>query len=296
LINKGPLDAPFTYIPSTANVGHCFKFSPEQGVIAPGGTQTVQISFNATVLELFEEEFQFSVAGCPTPVSLKIKGCVDGPTLHFDVEELDFGNMSFGFPCTRTCRLTNTSPVSVTFKLRVPDDGGQAAVSSYDQIRDSTDPSWRKGIHWHVEPREFTMNPSRGTILPQGHQDIEVTLCSNTVMEYYRKLLVDVEGVGEGVAAVTLMGRCQVPKLNVFPQIMWYDECRLNEPYERKFLITNTGPLPGCYGLIPQKRKEDSPVVYSSSKPCGIVEPYSIAEIPVTIEVKSLGKHITNVL
>lgn len=35
---------------------------------------------------------------------------------------------------------------------------------------------------------------------------------------------------------------------------------------------------------------------YSSSKPCGIVQPFSIAEIPVTIEAQKLGKYDTDVL
>ncbi|NXA90948.1 HYDIN protein, partial [Melanocharis versteri] len=55
LINKGAIDAPFTYIPSNANVGYCFKFAPEEGIIAPGESQTIQISFNATVLGKFDE-------------------------------------------------------------------------------------------------------------------------------------------------------------------------------------------------------------------------------------------------
>ncbi|XP_038004434.1 hydrocephalus-inducing protein homolog [Motacilla alba alba] len=73
LINQGAIDAPFSYIPSTTDMGFCFKFAPEEGIIAPGGTQTVQISFNAPMLGWFEEEFQFSVAGSPTPVILTIK-------------------------------------------------------------------------------------------------------------------------------------------------------------------------------------------------------------------------------
>ncbi|XP_068034856.1 hydrocephalus-inducing protein-like [Anomalospiza imberbis] len=73
LINQGAIDAPFTYIPSTANVGFCFKFAPEEGIIAPGGTQTIQVSFSASVLGKFEEEFQFSVAGSPMSAILTIK-------------------------------------------------------------------------------------------------------------------------------------------------------------------------------------------------------------------------------
>ncbi|XP_062355745.1 hydrocephalus-inducing protein homolog [Cinclus cinclus] len=296
LINQAPIDAPFTYICTTANVGYCFKFAPEEGIIAPGGIQTIQISFNATVLGRFEEEFQFSVAGSPTPAILTIKGHVCEPTVHFNVDELNFGDISFGFPYTMTCCLTNPSPASLRFKLRMSDDGTQPAVSSFDQIQKQSDPSWRQGIHFYVEPREFTMNPSQGTIAPQGHQDIKVTLCSNTVMDFCRRMLVDLEGIGNGVASVTIMARCLVPELRVYPHVLLYDECRLKVPYERKFLVVNNTDLPGCYGLIPQKRKEDTPVFYSSPKPCGIVQPHSIAEIPVTIEVQTLGEHRTSVL
>lgn len=37
-------------------------------------------------------------------------------------------------------------------------------------------------------------------------------------------------------------------------------------------------------------------MLYSSPKPCGIVQPRSTAEIPVTIQVQTLGDHRTNVL
>ncbi|NXV70309.1 HYDIN protein, partial [Molothrus ater] len=201
-----------------------------------------------------------------------------------------------GFPYTRRCRLTNSSPVPLTFQLRVSDDGTQPAVDSVDQIRRDTDPAWREGIHFYVEPREFTMNPSQGTILPQGHQDIEVTLCSNTVMEFYRRMLVDLEGIGRGVATLIITARCLVPELQVSSPVLLYDECHLKVPYERKIIIRNPSHLPGCYGLIPQKRKEDSAVLYSSPKPCGIVQPQSTAEIPVVVEVQALGTHRTNVV
>ncbi|XP_064242821.1 hydrocephalus-inducing protein homolog isoform X3 [Passer domesticus] len=296
LINQGALDAPFTYIPSTTKVDFSFKFAPEEGIIAPGGTQTIQVSFKTTMLGWFQEEFHFSVAESPTPVILTIKGCVTGPRLHFDVPELDFGDISFGFPFTQSCRLTNNSVVPVTFKLRVLDDGAQPAVSSFDQIRSDSDPSWRNGIDFCLQPREFTMNPSQGTILPQGHQDIEVTLCSNTVTTFCRRMLVDLEGIAEGVTSLILRARCIVPELQVYPRVLQYKECYLKVPYERKVFIRNSTNIPGCYGLIPQERKEDTPVLYSSPKPCGIVQPRSTAEIPVVVEVQALGTHHTSVV
>ncbi|NWR24501.1 HYDIN protein, partial [Emberiza fucata] len=55
LMNQVALDAPFTCIPSATNVGFCFKFAPEEGIIAAGGSQTFQISFSTTVLGSIEE-------------------------------------------------------------------------------------------------------------------------------------------------------------------------------------------------------------------------------------------------
>nr|XP_031361690.1 hydrocephalus-inducing protein homolog [Lonchura striata domestica] len=94
LINQGAINAPFTCIPSTTNVGF-FKFAPEEGIITPGEIQTIQISFSATVLGRFEEEVRFSVAGSPVPAILTIKGNVTRPTLHFELDELSFGDISF---------------------------------------------------------------------------------------------------------------------------------------------------------------------------------------------------------
>ncbi|XP_071305546.1 retinitis pigmentosa 1-like 1 protein isoform X1 [Agelaius tricolor] len=123
-----------------------------------------------------------------------------------------------GFPYTQRCRLTNSSPVPLTFQLRMSDDGTQPALDSMDQIRRDTDLAWRKGIYFYVEPREFTMNPSQGTILPQGHQDIEVTLCSNTVMEFYQRMLVGLEGIGKGVATLIITARYELYPPKFKPQ------------------------------------------------------------------------------
>ncbi|XP_059716773.1 hydrocephalus-inducing protein homolog isoform X2 [Haemorhous mexicanus] len=112
LINQGAIDAPFTYIPSTTNVGSCFQFAPKKGIIAPGGIQTILISFSATILGRFEEEFQFSVAGSPMSAILTITGSVTGQTSHFKVDKLNFGDISFGSPCTKALCLPNISPVS----------------------------------------------------------------------------------------------------------------------------------------------------------------------------------------
>uniref|UniRef100_A0A663MTR8 HYDIN/VesB/CFA65-like Ig-like domain-containing protein n=1 Tax=Athene cunicularia TaxID=194338 RepID=A0A663MTR8_ATHCN len=208
LFNKGAIDAVFNLVPPATALGSCFTFLPQEGIILPEGLQVIRISFSSTSLGEFTEEFRFSVTGSPEPVTLTIRGCVIGPTFHFNVPALHFGDVSFGFPHTLSCRLTNTSLVPLTFKLRVPGDGlGEPSVSSFAHMTDNSHLLKRKGAQRHLRPREFSIKPRRGTIRPLGFLDIQVTLCSNTLQRYELALVVDVCGVGRAVSALLLTAR-----------------------------------------------------------------------------------------
>ncbi|NXX62461.1 HYDIN protein, partial [Scopus umbretta] len=294
LFNKGAIDALFSLVPPATALGSCFTFLPREGIILPDGLQVVQISFSSTILGQFMEEFRFSVNGSPEPVTLTIRGCVIGPTFHFNVPSLHFGDISFGFPHTLSCRLTNTSLVPMTFNLRVPGDGsGEPSITSFVQMSGNSCPSWRKGGQGHVEPTEFTITPCRGTIRSQGFMDIQVTLCSNTVKRYELALVVDVDGVGKEVLALLLTARCIVPPLQVLNPVVTFGRCFLKFPYQQMLTLVNNSDLPGCYGVLPQEHTEDAAVWYSSPVPCGIIEPHSSVEVPFILEVQVTGEHDT---
>uniref|UniRef100_A0A672UG67 HYDIN axonemal central pair apparatus protein n=1 Tax=Strigops habroptila TaxID=2489341 RepID=A0A672UG67_STRHB len=294
LLNKGAIDAPFSLVfPATA-LGSCFTFTPQEGIVLLGGYQVIRISFRPTILGQFTEEFMFSVDRSPEPVALTIRGCVIGPTFHFDVPFLCFGDVSFGFPRTLSCRLTNTSLVPMTFNLHIPGDGlGEPSVTSFDQVSEKTCPSWRKGAQGHVKPTEFTIRPCRGTVCAHGHLDIQVTLCSNTVKRYRLALVVDVDGVGKEVLALLLTARCVVPPLRVLDPIMTFGRCFLKFPYQQILTLVNDSDLPGCYGVLPQEHKDDAAVWYSSSMPRGIIQPHSSVEVPFTLEAQVTGQQDT---
>ncbi|KAF7242755.1 hypothetical protein EYD10_10907 [Varanus komodoensis] len=244
LSNQGAIDALFDLMwPSTA-LGSCFNFQPSEGIVEPGSHQAIQITFSSTILGHFLEEFKFSVNGSPQPVTLVIRGCVIGPTFHFNVPSLSFGDVSFGFPRTLSCCLSNTSLVPMTFSLRVPGDG--------------------------------TGEPS-------------VTLCPNTVKTYETALVVDVKGSGEDVLALPIAARCVCPALRVANPVVNFGRCFLKFPYQQMARLVNDSDLPGCYGVLPQERGKLPAVLHSSPAPCGIIEPRSSIEIPLTLEVQERG-------
>ncbi|XP_036202709.1 hydrocephalus-inducing protein homolog [Myotis myotis] len=290
LSNKGSIDALFNVISPTSALGACFVFSPKEGIIKPSGVQAVQISFCSSILGHFEEKFLVSVNGSPEPVKLTIRGCVIGPTFHFNVPALHFGDVSFGFPHTLICSLNNTSLVPMTFKLRIPGDGHES-ISSCEQYTDTKGPSWNKEEIPITKPKEFTITPNCGTIRSQGFAAIRVTLCSNTVQKYELALVVDVEGIGEEVLALLITARCIVPALRMANAEVDFGRCFLKYPYEKTIQLVNPDDLPGCYEVLPQIDEDSPAVLLSSPNPYGIIPPQSTVHIPLILETQVTGEH-----
>ncbi|NXY09427.1 HYDIN protein, partial [Pteruthius melanotis] len=291
LLNSGPIEAPFSLVPPTTAMGCCFTFLPREGIVAPGGLQPIQITFCPTILGEFKEVFSFCGTESPKPLSLTIRGFVMGPTFHFNVPALHFGDVSFGFPHTLKCHLSNTSLAPMAFNLRIPEDGaGELSICSFNQLYRTSRSSWTKGAQGFMRPREFYINPCEGIICSLGSQDIEVTLCSNTVGEYKLELVVDVDGVGERVFALPLTARCIVPPLQVLNPVVMFGHCCLKVPYEEKLTLLNHSDVPGCYRVLPQEHKEKAAAWYCSPAPSGIIKPHSSVEIPLTLEAQLLGE------
>lgn len=73
LVNKGPIEAPFSLLPPTRGMASSFTFLPQKGIVAPDRLQAVRISFCPIILGEFQEEFCFHVTGSPKPVTLTIR-------------------------------------------------------------------------------------------------------------------------------------------------------------------------------------------------------------------------------
>ncbi|XP_068024510.1 hydrocephalus-inducing protein homolog [Melanerpes formicivorus] len=292
LLNRGPIEASFSLVPPATALGSCFTFLPWQGLLLPGGLQVIQISFSSPSLGHFTEEFRFHVEGSPEPVTLTIRGCVTAPTFHFDVPGLHFGEVSFGFPHSLSCRLTNSSLVPMAFALRVPGDGtAEPSLPSTALLLDPSHPAWGGRAQGH--PREFSISPGRGTIRPLSFVDIQVTLCSNTVGPYELALVLDVDGVGQELFSLPLTARCVVPALSVPSPVVPFGRCYLQLPARRLLTLLNASDLPGCYGLLPQAPQEDAAVLYSSPVPCGIIEAHSSVEVPLSLAAQVPGEQDT---
>uniref|UniRef100_A0A672JGY3 HYDIN/VesB/CFA65-like Ig-like domain-containing protein n=1 Tax=Salarias fasciatus TaxID=181472 RepID=A0A672JGY3_SALFA len=210
LMNNGLIKAPFRWSAPDTTFGRCFTFQPEEGVVPPGASQTVEIGFQSRSLGSFCEDLLLIVTGQPQPLVMNFRGCVIGPNFHFNVSEINFGDVAFGFPMTYICTLFNPSFVPMNFSLRVLGDGlGPPSVTADRQVADETLKTWRghTARELHTQPAEFTVSPATGSVRALSDINVKATLCSNTVGRYRLALVVDVEGVGEEVMTIPINAR-----------------------------------------------------------------------------------------
>ncbi|KAM9376112.1 hydrocephalus-inducing protein-like [Pholidichthys leucotaenia] len=293
LLNTGLIDAPWSMSSPDTTFGHCFSFSPEKGVLCPAAHQTVKVTFCSSILGTFSEDLSVTVTGEPQPLSMTFRGCVIAPPFSFNVSELSFGDVAFGFPQTLKFTLFNTSFVPMTFALRVLGDGqGSFSVNSAKQVSDMSLTNWQGHAvgDWNARPAEFTIEPAEVSVRCMSDVTIKVTLCSNTVKEYRVALDVDVKDVGKALRTLPITARCIVPKILVETPVVDFRRCFLNHPSEQKMRLNNPSSLPACYGIQELGHAERLDLEVHSPMPRGVILPGSFEDVPVILLAKAVGR------
>ncbi|TMS05303.1 Hydrocephalus-inducing protein-like protein [Larimichthys crocea] len=292
LCNRGLIDAPFKLSTPNTTFGRCFSLSPEEGVVPTGASQIVEVTFHTRILGTFSEDLLLTVTGQPEPLTLTFRGCVIGPTFDFNVSDLNFGDVGFGFPKTLSCSLFNSSYVPMTFALRVLGDGLGSPSVTWEQLSNGSKHNWQVSAarDLYARPAEFAIRPATGSVRSMSDITIKVTLCANTVRRYRLALVVDVEGVGEEIRTLPINARCVVPDVMVESTVLNFERCFLDYPYEQQVRLHNTSSLPACYSVLSEEDEESLSLQCGSSKPRGVIPPHSSEVLPVFLVAKAIGR------
>jgi hypothetical protein len=260
IYNKGDISCDWHLIEPELPVSG-FSFSPKAGSLEVNQQAKFTVDVSSTVLGEFSENFQFALRGSNEPLVCQIKGQVLGPSFRFDVEALDFGVVSYDFLNSKSFRIINTCEIPMAFVLRVPQDGA-------------------------FGKRELEITPSQGRVEPFSELTVSVDFTSQTAKLYEYFIMVDVEGVGEGIASLPVTADCQVPTLKVLQADLDYGEIFVRYPYDRELTIVNTHPeLPAKYEILPQEEGFMELATFQGMPPIGPVPPGS--EIKVTVRLIS---------
>ncbi|ORC90895.1 Hydin [Trypanosoma theileri] len=271
ITNKGCIEARFTVLLQDTLMGRKFTFKPSEGVLAPGAQEILTIQLQSDLVGLISETFRIHLHGSLEDLTLRFRGRVTGPSLQFNVEELDFGNVSYDCLHSRTVKMTNTGRIPIKFRLRIPDTSS---------------------LH-----ESITLSPSEGNILPRGEQELRVDFLSNTVEECSTAILVDVEGVGEAVDSLPIKAACLVPTLSLSTEQLHYGTCFVGHEYIMNLELVNKTALLGKYDVIMLNedgaRTSNAKVVIGSQEnpetTVMVIEPRSRSQVPVKLTPLTVG-------
>lgn len=202
LANKGFIEARYRISSPNSIFGSCFQFEPSSGMIPIENYQAIQITFHSEQLGQFNEVFHVDIDGNPNRLPITISGQVIGPTFYFDQVHLKFGLISYGFQTTLTCRLYNTSLVSMPFKLHIDQDKQRKVnyVAFDEEEEDDDDDDQRRN-------REFQIQPAQGVLQPQSDTVVSVDFTPKAIQKYDTFLHVDVEGVGKNIFSLPITAK-----------------------------------------------------------------------------------------
>ncbi len=210
---------------NTSNLLNKFKFTPEEGILAIGEEQRIEVTFTPDSLGELNVPVEWDLKRAASPLVVTFKGKLLGPTFDVDVDLLDFGIVSYGFPNSKVFRLRNTEEIPMNYKLRITNINNNnnttiAPISPTNNNNnnnngDNTTNNTVAATH-NVE-KDFIILPSSGTVLPLRSQEIKIHFTPLSVQRYSdTNLIMDVECVGDAVLSIPIHAECVVPQVYIY--------------------------------------------------------------------------------
>lgn len=263
--NKGEIPAEFELIPLTMPPGTTLLVHPSSGTLEVNAMLKVEVTFCSQDLGEAFHHIRFTMQGSDEQLVVRFKANVIPPVFHFDVEQVDFGAVSYSFPQTRTVKLINASKIAMKYSLRVPEE------ASYKQ-------------------KEMELVPSDGKLDAYGEQQITIRFTSHNVKVYQYQLVVGVTGVGADLLSIPIRAQCFVPDLVIQRQELDFGRCFLRYPHKQTLAIENKSThLFGRFQIGEQDDHSRAIATYSASDFSGSVRPGETVSVEISLACEKLG-------
>ncbi|ETO64005.1 hypothetical protein F444_18403 [Phytophthora nicotianae P1976] len=263
--NKGEIPAQFELIPLTLPPGTSLTVHPSHGTLAVNEMLKVEVTFCSQELGEAFHHIRFGMQGSDEQLTARFKANVIPPVFHFDVDQVDFGAVSYSFPQSRTVKLINASKIAMKYSLRVPEE------ANYKQ-------------------KELELLPSEGKLDAYGEQQITIRFTSHNVKVYQYQLVVGVPGVGADLLSIPVRAQCFVPEITVLQHELDFGRCFLRYPHKQMLVLENkSSHLFGRFEIGEQDDHSRAIAMYSASEFSGSVSPGERVSVEISLSCEKLG-------
>ncbi|KAK9888676.1 hypothetical protein WA026_000906 [Henosepilachna vigintioctopunctata] len=284
--NAGIIPATLSYCHKSLDFGGSMTCTPPEISIEPGTCEKMVLEFSSTVQGKFLEIIKFKIEESQEHIDLIFRGNIICPLLTYDVEEINFGVVAFGFAVEKEISMNNSTEVPIEFKISILNDGVDEAIT------------WVNFSMNHDEnlvsstPKEFNIHPDEATVAGNSSITIRITLIPNKVQDSSTFLHTYMWGSKKHYVEIPIFYKCVVPIIECIPPRLDIRYCFIDCPYDRMFTLKNISEVAGY--LLYREQDQDMGLTCNLSLTESYIEPGETISIHLEIKGFELGLHTKN--
>ncbi|TMW60398.1 hypothetical protein Poli38472_000440 [Pythium oligandrum] len=264
--NKGEIPAVYSLIPVHPPEGMTLRVEPNQGTLAVNEMCKIEVSFSSQRLGDVFQPIQFALQGSEEKLSVRFKAVVVPPVFRFDVDQVDFGAISYSFPQTKSVKLINASKIAMNYTLC---------------IRDEAHPSKRK---------EMGLDPSEGRLASYGEQEIEIHFTPMQIKSYEYSLVVNVAGVTSDLLRLPILAQSFVPDVVLRRPELNFGSCFLRYPHKQTLILENKSTsLMAQFEIAEQDDHSKAIASYDPDAFTGVLRPAEHVAVEISLSCEKVG-------
>ena len=256
--NKGDIPARFRLLKNNTPFSKMIDFDVKEGLLEVGHKIPFTMTFQSSKVGEFQEVFRWELEGSNEELTLHVRGHVRAPEFEFKSPSIDFGVVSYQFEKEKVIELENKSMVKFRFHLRISEDNKN-------------------------NEKEFEIEPESAEIKEEETMKIKVKFMPHQKDNYFKVMVLDIDGVGKDMKSIPIIARSDVPKVILKDHVLNYGEVFLRDPRDRDIVLVNTSDLPARYKVIPQSPETQMIAKIHTDNEEGKIAPLGQATIKVTL-------------
>ncbi|CAG9825500.1 unnamed protein product [Phaedon cochleariae] len=267
--NDGNIPAVVSFVEKDTEFGGVIKCMPKrQYLYSRDICKSFVISFCSKFQGQFVEKIQFMIDESKELIDVLFVGNVICPLLKPDIQDIDFGEVSFGSQPSKELVLTNDSQVPIDFRLYIPGNKQQNGKEEFD---------------------EFEFSPREGVVEAFSSSVIKVTLTTQALRDIDETLMVSMWGSQRYSIQLPLRYNCVCPTIKCTPEEVFISFCFLNYEYKRTIILKNCSSVSGVLTYTPLENPSNITCILNKTE--FFVFPNEEIEIELTIQTDKLGTH-----
>lgn len=246
------------------------EFDPKQGTVIVGESKRILVKVNPKFVRTVENvRYVFQLEHSHFNLPFELSGQVVPPSILFDVEKLDFGHISYGFPTERSFKLKNLSNVPINVSL--------------EPVNHEKQP-------FNMSEEEYRFEPQNVLLKSSEEREIKVCLTPKSVAYYENYISVNVADVAEGLYYLPVSALSVVADLFVVTPEINIGKAYINHTYEAQVVIRNQSQFAAHYRIALSGEHAHPEVLLTFPHPKGEIAAESDCVIPLNVQVERLGK------